>query len=179
MSNEDPGISGKQYIDTVSVGLSDRISSDDDSDNICLQTGEEFSAEFLRDRVASRKFPVITDADQHLPNRLDANIRENSPQLVYEALKHVLGLRRTESDSNSDLLEIASVRGYVDEVDSRAYPNNLNRYQCEHSGFRQASGKFSRQLSGKFSEGNGCDQVNSGPNAPSVYVVESPHCHPY
>ncbi|KAG4908266.1 hypothetical protein JHK86_056750 [Glycine max] len=180
MSNEDHGVSGKQYIDAVSVGLSDRIPSDDDADYICLQTGEEFSAEFLRDRVASRKFPVITDADQHLPNRLDANIRENSPQLVYEDLKHVLGLRRTESDSNSDLLEIASVRGYVDEVDSRAYPNNLNRYQCEHSGFRQASGTFSRQLSGKFSEGNGCDQVNSGPNAPSVYVVESPHsCHPY
>ncbi|KAL5195634.1 Serine/threonine-protein kinase EDR1 [Glycine soja] len=180
MSNEDHGVSGKQYIDAVSVGLSDRIPSDDDADYICLQTGEEFSAEFLRDRVASRKFPVITDADQHLPNRLDANIRENSPQLVYEDLKHVLGLRRTESDSNSDLLEIASVRGYVDEVDGRAYPNNLNRYQCEHSGFRQASGTFSRQLSGKFSEGNGCDQVNSGPNAPSVYVVESPHsCHPY
>ncbi|KAH1139036.1 hypothetical protein AAZX31_10G182200 [Glycine max] len=179
MSNEDPGISGKQYIDTVSVGLSDRISSDDDSDNICLQTGEEFSAEFLRDRVALRRFPVVTNADQHMPNRLDFNIKENNYQLVYEDLKHVLGLRRTESDSNSDLSEIASVRGYAVEVDGRAYPNNLSRYQCEHGGFRQASGKFSRQLSGKFSEGNGCDQVNSGPNAPSVYVVESPHCHPY
>ncbi|TKY51800.1 phosphorylation protein [Spatholobus suberectus] len=180
MSNEEPGISGKQYIDAVSVGLSDGISSDNDVDNICLQTGEEFSAEFLRDRVALRRFPVITDADQRLPNRLDVSIKDNNYELVYEDLKHVLGLRRTDSDSNSDLSEIAFARGYVAEVDNRAHPNNLNRYQCEHGGFRQASGTFCRQLSGKFSEGNGCDEVNSGPNTPSIYVFESPHsCHPH
>ncbi|KAK7391586.1 hypothetical protein VNO78_20003 [Psophocarpus tetragonolobus] len=170
---QDPGISGKQYIDPGT--------SDDDVDNICLQTGEEFSAEFLRDRVASRRFPVIIDSDQRLPSRLDANIKDNNYHLVYEDLKHVLGpLRRTESDNNSNLSDIALARGYVAEVDSRAYPNNLNSYQCEHVGLGQASGTFSGQLSGKFSEGNGCDQINSGPNAPSIYVIESPHsCHPY
>ncbi|RDX58455.1 Serine/threonine-protein kinase EDR1, partial [Mucuna pruriens] len=180
MSIEDPGISGKQYIDVVSVGSSDIISSDTDVGNICLQTGEEFSAEFLRDRVALRRIPVITDADQRLPNRFDVNIKDNNYQLVYEDLQHVLGLRRTDSDCNSDLSDIALTRGYVAEVDNRAYPNNLNRYQYEHGGFRQASGTFSRQVSGKFSEGNSWDQVNSGTNVPSIYAVESPHsCHPH
>lgn len=179
MSNEDPGISGRQYIDVVNVGFSDRISSDNDEDNICLQTGEEFSAEFLRDRVALRKFPAITDADQRLPNRLDVNIKDNNYEMVYEDLKHVLGIKRIESDSNLDLPEISLARGCVAEVDNRAYPNNTNRYQCGHGGFRQASGTVSRQLSGQLSDGHGCDQVNPGPDAPSIYVVESAHSfHP-
>ncbi|KAL2325031.1 hypothetical protein Fmac_024089 [Flemingia macrophylla] len=180
MSNEGPGISGKQYIDALSVGLSGRVSSDNDVDNICLQTGEEFSSEFLRDRVGLRRFPVITDADQRLPKSLDVNIKDNKYELVYEDLKHVLGLSRTESDSNSDLSEIALARGYVAEIENRAYPNNLNRYHCELGNFRQASDTLSKQVSSKFFEGNGCDQVNSGPNTASICVVESPHvCHPH
>ncbi|XP_061337550.1 uncharacterized protein LOC133284531 [Gastrolobium bilobum] len=169
MSNEDPGISGNKY--TVSVGLSDQVPYDNDADNICVQTGEEFSAEFLRDRVALRRFPIIADADQRLPNRLDFNTNYNY-QLVYEDLKHALGLRRMDSDSNSDSSEIALPRGYVAEVDNRAYPNNLSRYQLEHGS--------NRQVSGNFSEGVFCDQVTSGPNAPSIYTIESPSsCHPH
>nr|KYP60733.1 putative serine/threonine-protein kinase DDB-G0267514 [Cajanus cajan] len=155
MNNEGPGISGKHYIDALSVGFSDKISSDNDVDNVCLQTGEEFSSEFLRDRVALRRFPIISDADQHLPKRLDLNIKDNNYELVYEDLKQVLGLRRTDSDNNSDLSDVALARGYATEIDNRAYPNNLNRYHRELGGFRQASDTFSNQVSSKFSEGNG------------------------
>ncbi|XP_020222698.1 uncharacterized protein LOC109805125 isoform X2 [Cajanus cajan] len=180
MNNEGPGISGKHYIDALSVGFSDKISSDNDVDNVCLQTGEEFSSEFLRDRVALRRFPIISDADQHLPKRLDLNIKDNNYELVYEDLKQVLGLRRTDSDNNSDLSDVALARGYATEIDNRAYPNNLNRYHRELGGFRQASDTFSNQVSSKFSEGNGCEQVNSGSNTPSIYVIESPHsCRPH
>ncbi|XP_057427794.1 uncharacterized protein LOC130721080 isoform X2 [Lotus japonicus] len=180
MSNEDPGISGRQYKDTVIFGFTDRIPSDDETDNICLQTGEEFSAEFLRDRVALTRFPVITDADQQrLPNRLDFNVNNNNYQMVYEDLKHVLGLSRENSDSNPDLLETGLARGYGAEIDNRAYPNNLSRYHWEHGGVGQTSGTFSRQLSSKFSDGSSCDQVTPGPNAP-IYAMESPHsCHPH
>jgi len=180
MNNEDPGISGKLYIDGVNFGLGNKVSSVEDEQNICQQTGEEFSAEFLRDRVALRRIPVVTDTDLRLPNRLDVNIKDNNCQLLCEDLKNVLGLRRTDSDSNSDLSEIAFPRGCVGEVDNRSYPNNLNRYQFEHGGIRQVSGTFSRQLSGKFSEGSGSDQINSGPETPSMYGVDSPHSyHPY
>jgi len=181
MSNEDPGISGYQYKGTTSAVFSDRTSSiEDNEDNICLQTGEEFSAEFLRDRVALRRLPVITDAEQDLPNRLDFNTTNNSNnhQLVYEDQNHVLGLGRMGSDSNLDLSEIALARGYVAEVDNRGYHNNLSRYQCEHGLIRQASSVFSSQLSGRFSDGS--DQVSSIPNTPAIYAVESPRsCHPY
>lgn len=179
MSNEAPGTSGEQYKDTVSFGSGDRISSDNDVDNICLQTGEEFSAEFLRDRVALRRFPVTTEADQRIPNRLDFNTNNNY-QLVYEDLKHVLGLRRMDSDSNSDLSEFGLVRGYDGEVDNRAYHNNLSGYQCKNVGIGQVTGTFSRQVSGKFSEGICCDRVTSGLSASPIYVGESPQsCHPY
>ncbi|PNY11597.1 serine/threonine protein kinase [Trifolium pratense] len=206
MSNEDPGISGYQYRGIVNVGFSDITPSDED--NVCHQTGEEFSSEFLRDRVALRKFPVIPDAEQRLPNIL--NFNNNNYQLIYEDQNqnHVLGLGRIDSDNNLDFSEIASSRGYVAEADNRAYHNNLSKYQCElggirqasrafsrqsssrfsdecdqfasgpNSGIRQTSGAFSRQLSSRFSDG--CDQVGSGPNTPSIYAVESPRsCHPY
>ncbi|MCI40466.1 mitogen-activated protein kinase kinase kinase 13-A, partial [Trifolium medium] len=52
-----------------------------------------------------------------------------------------------DSDSNLDLSEIASVRGYVAETDNMAYHNNLSKYQCELGGVRQASRTFSRQSS--------------------------------
>ncbi|WJX13792.1 hypothetical protein P8452_04145 [Trifolium repens] len=177
MSNEDPGISGNNYRGIVSVGFSDiSPSGKDDEDNVCHQTGEEFSSEFLRDRVALRKFPVIPDVEQRLPNIL--NFNNNNFQLVYEDQHHVLGLGRMDSDSNLDLSEIASARGYVAEADNRAYHNNLSKYQCEHGGTRQASSTFSRQSSSRFSDG--CDQVASGPNTPSIYAGESPRsCHPY
>ncbi|XP_058770205.1 uncharacterized protein LOC131643877 isoform X1 [Vicia villosa] len=170
MNNEDPGISGNQY--RVNVGFSDRTPDKDDEDNICLQTGEEFSAEFLRDRVGLRRFPVITDVEQqHMPNRMDFNINiNNNYQPVYEDQKHVLGLGRMNSDSNLDLSDIAFARGYVAEADNRAYHNNLGRYQCEHGGIRQASSVFSRQLSTRLSDG--CDQVASGSNTPHS-------CQPY
>ncbi|OIW01754.1 hypothetical protein TanjilG_03892 [Lupinus angustifolius] len=177
--NEAPGVSGDQYNDTLSFGSGDRISSDNDVDNICLQTGEEFSAEFLRDRVGSRRFPVTPDADQRLPNRLDFNTNNNNYQLVYEDLNHVLGLRRMDSDGNSDLSEFGLAR-YVAEVDNGAYHNNLSGYQCENVGIRQVSGTFSRQVSGKFSEGICCDRVTSGLTAPPIYVFDSPQsCYPY
>ncbi|XP_047168753.1 uncharacterized protein LOC124837438 isoform X1 [Vigna umbellata] len=179
MNNEDPGISGKQYIDAVNFGLGNQISSAEDGHDICYQTGEEFSAEFLRDRVALRRIPVITDTDMRLPNRLDVNINDNNCQLVYEDLKHALGLRRADSDDNSDLSEFAFARGCVGEVDNRTYPNNLNRYQFEQGGIRQVSGTFSKQLSGNFSEGSGGDQVNSGPNTSSMYVDSPQSYHPY
>ena len=177
MSNEDPGISGNQYKGTVSVGFSDRTPSDkDDEDNICLQTGEEFSAEFLRDRVALRRFPFVTDVEQRLPNQLDFNAINCSSNNNNH--QHVLGLGRMDSDSNLDLSEVALARGYVAEVENRAYHNNLSRYPCEHGGSRQASIVFTKQLSSRFSDG--WDQVASGPNTPSMYAVESPRsCHPY
>lgn len=183
MSNEDPNNPGKQCKDTLNVGSSDRIPYDkDEVDNICLQTGEEFSAEFLRDRVALRRFPIINDVEQHLPNNLNfhmnINNNNNNYQMVYEDLKRVPGQERMGSDSNMDLPDNALATSYVTEIDNRAYPNNLSRYHYEHGIIRQASGTFSRQLSSKFS--GGCDQATSGPNTPSIFGVESPlSCHPY
>ncbi|KAL1294877.1 hypothetical protein HN51_055716 [Arachis hypogaea] len=188
MSNEAHGNSGAGHKETVFVGSGERIPSDIDVDNVCILTGEEFSADFLRDRVGFRRLPIITDADQRLPNRTDFNINNNY-QMVHEDLNHGFGLIRSESDCNSDMSEYYVPRGYVAEVDNRTYPNNFNVLHFDPGGSRQVSGqlsrqgsghfsrqgsghfsrqvsgKFTRQLSGKVLEGGCCDRV---------YVVDSP-----
>ncbi|MED6198151.1 hypothetical protein PIB30_063285 [Stylosanthes scabra] len=197
MSNEAHGISGAGHKETVFVGSSERIPSDIDEDNVCILTGEEFSADFLRDRIGFRRFPVITDADQRLPNRTDFN-SNNNYQIVYEDLNHGYGIVRSDSDCNSDLSDHSVPRGYVAEVDNRNYPNNFSRvhfdpgycrqvsgqlsrqgsghFSRQASGHftRQVSGKFTRQLSGKILDGVCCDRVASVANASHIYVVDSP-----
>ncbi|KAI4346128.1 hypothetical protein L6164_013206 [Bauhinia variegata] len=172
MTSEASDTLGQQYKDNMKVGSSDKIPSDSDEDYICSQTGEEFSAEFLRDRTVLRRIPVMTDVDQHQLNRLGYNFNQNH-QLAHEDLTRILNVRRTDSDAKSDLSEFAPATGHV-EAQNWAYPSTLNRNRCEHGGIGH--------LVGNFSEESYCDQVSqgSGQNAIPIYPVESPQsCLPY
>ncbi|KAK4266295.1 hypothetical protein QN277_027240 [Acacia crassicarpa] len=136
MNSEAPG-TPDQWL----KGSNDRILLDSNEDNICSQTGEEFSTDFYRDRFGSRRLNVV-------------------------------GLRRTDSDSNSDLSDVGATAGHVVEPESRAYPNNLNKFQWEHGSIGQRSGKFTEEVY--------LDTISSGPTAPPVYAAESPQsCRPY
>jgi hypothetical protein len=56
MTSEAPSISSQQFFkDTVYVLSSGRIVAEKNENNICIQTSEEFSIKFLRDRVALRR----------------------------------------------------------------------------------------------------------------------------
>ncbi|CAA7054060.1 unnamed protein product [Microthlaspi erraticum] len=74
--------------------------NNDLEDNICSQTGEEFSNEFLRDFGAQRRAQVD-------------NNHMNRQHLVYEDFHRILGLQRVESNMSEGF---ASSNGYLAEA---------------------------------------------------------------
>uniref|UniRef100_A0A5B7BJ31 Protein kinase domain-containing protein n=1 Tax=Davidia involucrata TaxID=16924 RepID=A0A5B7BJ31_DAVIN len=162
MTSEVPGTSGRQFNnDSATVVPSDEFFADKRVHNISVQTGEEFSAEFLRDRVTPRKAPIITDMDQRQPNMVRYNFIQN-PQLVYEDLTGLLGITKRDSESGVDLSPTG--KGYAADMGSR--------YHKEIGASGQQPGKFSDEINS--------DRAASGPTGPPFYVSDSPHSHqPY
>jgi hypothetical protein len=98
MTSEAPSTSGQQFFkDTAYVLSSGRIAAERNENDICIQTSEEFSTEFLRDHVALRRLPMISEGEQHQPKRLGYKFNQNH-QLVYEDLTGILGMQRFDSE---------------------------------------------------------------------------------
>ncbi|KAE8677573.1 Detected protein of unknown function [Hibiscus syriacus] len=88
---------GKEMVDS-----SDRGSTDGDTDNICVQTGEEFSTEFLKHTGALRRIAVTMDADYSRSRLAGFNNNQNCHQ-VYKDLKGIPEFRRKESEYGSNV----------------------------------------------------------------------------
>lgn len=132
-----------------------------------VQTGEEFSTEFLQDRIAQRGLaPVVTGVDQRQSKRVGFNFNQNNPQLVYEDLTGILGLRRLDSEGSSEFSDFVPAGiGYVPDLEKNVFPTgNISRH---YGGLR-------RQLSGKFADEGNRDWVIPRSNTPPLYVGESP-----
>ncbi|CAL2225622.1 unnamed protein product [Prunus armeniaca] len=175
MTSEAPGTSRQQFCkDTINHDRSNKSAADDNENNICAQTGEEFSAEFLQDRISQRRLaPVVTGVDQRQSKRVGFNLNKNH-KLVYEDLAGVVGLRRTDSDCSSEFSDFspAAATGFVVDIEKNVYPSNISRYHWEYGAIGQASGKFSDEVN--------CDRVIGKPTTPPLYVLESPQSyHPY
>ncbi|XP_010475135.1 PREDICTED: uncharacterized protein LOC104754612 [Camelina sativa] len=67
--------------------------SNNHEDNICAQTGEEFSNEFLRDFGAQRR----------VQGGVSRNVEGNNRHLVYEDFNRILGLQRVESNMSEGI----------------------------------------------------------------------------
>lgn len=78
--------------------------------NISVQTGEEFSIEFLQDRAVQRQVPSASDKAQNHEKKNGRNSNLNH-QMGYEELNRILGLQRMDSECGSDITEFASARG--------------------------------------------------------------------
>ncbi|KAL6191883.1 hypothetical protein ACLB2K_038272 [Fragaria x ananassa] len=172
MTSEVRGTSGPQFrTDATNHVLSDRSGGDRDEDIICVQTGEEFSTEFLQDRIAQRRLaPVVTGTvDQHQSKRVGFNLTQNNP-FVSEDLNAVLGLRRIDSDGSSVFSDFVTAgTGYVPDLEKNVFPSsNISR---NYGGLR-------RQLSGKLADD--VTRVIPRSNTPPLYVGESPQSYsPY
>lgn len=146
----------------------DRTTLNRNVNNISLQTGEEFAAEFLQDRAALRRLPsVITNVNQHSPRRVGCNLNAKNHQLGYEDHTGNFGLRRMDSD------DFVPSPGYVADVNHKGYPSNISRYYWEYGGAGQVSSKV-------YDEKNrNC--VFAGQTSPHHhYAIESPRLyHPY
>ncbi|XP_015887516.3 uncharacterized protein LOC107422567 [Ziziphus jujuba] len=169
------GTSSQQfYKDTPNVVSNNRAAADRDVDNFCIQTGEEFSTEFLQDRAGLRRLaPVMTNVNQRLPTRSGLNYNQNHQQLAYEDLSGILGLRRVDSECSSEVSDFVHGSGYFPaEVDYKVHPNNINRYHWEY-------GAAIGQVPSKHVDNR--DRVPPVlPTAPPFYVLDSPQAyHPY
>lgn len=162
MTSEAPCTPNQEsYEDTTNV-------VDRNVNNICLQTGEEFSTEFLQDPSSLRRLPSIkNDVDHRLPKRVAFNFNQNQ-QLVYEDLTGILGLERMNSESSSEVSDYVPVASFLSEMDYKVHPNNLIIYNKRDYGATE------------HVSGNLCDETNlvrvtpTIPTTPPVYIVESP-----
>ncbi|KAK3022866.1 hypothetical protein RJ639_045956 [Escallonia herrerae] len=129
MTSKVPGTLGQQFNNDAIPSY--RFYEDKRVLNISVQTGEEFSPEFLRDRVTPRKDPFVNDINHHQQKKVEFNINQNQ-QLVYEDLSGLLGIRRNDSESGTFLSDFSPAEGYAREVENKAYPDFISQY---HQGY--------------------------------------------
>lgn len=132
--------------------------------NFSVRTGEEFSMEFLQDRFSARRVPTVPDMAQKREKKVVLNYDQNG-QLVYEDLTGILGLRRIDSESASEVSEYASAKGSVKEIENGAYVNKSSKYDQEDGD----TGHGSRKAFGVVNS----DQAGPLPMPPPK--SESPH----
>ncbi|KAK1591953.1 hypothetical protein Q3G72_016560 [Acer saccharum] len=180
-SESPPAASGKQfYRDKANAVSGNRAAVEKSKNSVCAQTGEEFSSEFLRDRVAIRRVQVRNDGD-HRPqtSRVGYNFNQNH-QMVYEDLNGILGLRRKDSECSAEGSDFVSATGgYVAEVENKVYPDHWSRFQRQYGAIGQTSSKLPDEIF--------CDQVITEPMASPhepmaspLYVMDSPQSyHPF
>ncbi|XP_059626136.1 uncharacterized protein LOC132269113 [Cornus florida] len=113
MASEAPGPSGQRIQqESPSVVSNDGISVGRNVNNISLQTGEEFSREFLQDHFLPRKLSAVPDMAQNHENKVALNNK-----LGYEELTRILGLKRMDSD----VTEFPSATGSTAESENGAF----------------------------------------------------------
>ncbi|KAK9183297.1 hypothetical protein WN944_026448 [Citrus x changshan-huyou] len=139
MTREDPSASGQPLCrDRRNVVSINRVDPERSVNNVCLQTGEEFFSEFLRDRVAARRITVMNDGKYLQPIQAGVNINQNH-QVVCEDLNGIVGLRRMANEGNANASDFAGTFGYALEAKKNNYPDNLSRCQLQYGAIGQNS----------------------------------------
>ncbi|XP_042478436.1 uncharacterized protein LOC122059610 [Macadamia integrifolia] len=170
MTSEAPHPSGKRIQqDSSSVVTGDGLPTGKRVHNISVQTGEEFSLEFLQDRGAPRRVPIMHDSGEDNTDRGGINFNQNY-QLRYEDLTGILGLRRIDSGCGSEASDYSSGKGRAAEVENKVYFDQASRYHKEVNGSGQRSEKSSDEMD--------FDRVSRGPIPPPLPFSESPQAYP-
>ncbi|KAF2285633.1 hypothetical protein GH714_006092 [Hevea brasiliensis] len=130
MTRETPDNSGQHfYGDMTKVVSGNGAAEDRNVNNICAQTGEEFSTEFLRDRIALRRV-----ADQNQLTQVVSNYNQKH-QVFYEDLSSIHESHRKGSEYNA--LDFVPRTGYAVEVESRQFWKVLSgkmKFLCSFGG---------------------------------------------
>ncbi|XP_077252657.1 RAF-like serine/threonine-protein kinase 20 [Tasmannia lanceolata] len=100
------------------------------SNNVSMQTGEEFSLEFLHDRFTPRRAFGRPDIDQDYAIRGGLNFNQN--HVGYENLSAILGLTRTESECSSDVTNFALGTGKVEDKGCSNKASNVHKETRRH-----------------------------------------------
>ncbi|XP_056168668.1 uncharacterized protein LOC115694020 isoform X2 [Syzygium oleosum] len=112
--------------------------ADENFGDICSQTGEEFSVEFLRDRMGVRRIHVIPNADHFLPQSPSFNFLKDQHVVCEEAsgpLRHARG----NSYGNSDFSNVLAKPMPGPYMESPTHLDYGARPQGEYDFFGQRS----------------------------------------
>ncbi|WRX10051.1 PB1 domain - like 1 [Theobroma cacao] len=138
------------------------------NNNISVQTGEEFSMEFLQECVGTRAILAIPDGVQIHEKRVGFNQNQNH-QLGYQDLARILGLKRMDSECASEISDFASAKGSFKGSENGSCIEKSSRYQKEDGDIGQVSRKGFGELNCDKSHPNGF-----GPTTPRIYAGDSP-----
>eukprot|EP00257_Ricinus_communis_P017497 XP_015575946.1 dual specificity protein kinase splB [Ricinus communis] len=135
--------------------------------NLSMQTGEEFSMEFLQDRVATGGVSPLIGTVQTFENGIGRNHDDRNHQRGYEDLANILGLRRMDSECTDDFSDFVSAKGSLKETESGFYVDKLNKLKMEDNDTVHRSGKG-------FGNLDSDRRAGLGTSASAVNVLESP-----
>ncbi|XP_043703299.1 uncharacterized protein LOC122653512 [Telopea speciosissima] len=170
MTSEAPHPSGKRIQqESSSVVTGDGLPTGKRVHNISVQTGEEFSLEFLQDRGAPRRVPIVHDSGEDNTNRGGLNFNQNY-QLRYEDLTGIIGLRRFDSGCGSEASDYNSGKGQAAEIENKVYFDKVSRYHKEANGSGQRSAKSYDEMD--------FDRISQGPIHPPFPISESSQVYP-
>ncbi|GMJ01833.1 hypothetical protein like AT1G04700 [Hibiscus trionum] len=141
-------------------------STDGDTNNICVQTGEEFSTEFLKHTGPLRRIAVTMDADHTHPRQAGFNNNPNCQQ-VYKDLLGIPELRRKESEYSSNVPNYVSGTGRPCLTEIETYHDQFSRYNWPIGG-------FDGQKLVQHSDVSCIDPLSPRPTVSPMCVVESP-----
>lgn len=165
MTSEAPGPSG-QWIQLESSYVVPNTVKDVHT-NVSVRTGEEFSVEFLQDRTAARGIPAMTNTVQNNEMMVGQHYNQNN-QMRYEDLARILGLKRMDSESASDISDIGSTKGSLKEMENGAFGDKVSRYRKEDADSKHGERKA-------FGELNGDRAAGLVSTSPPTHVIE-PSC---
>ncbi|XP_050365535.1 uncharacterized protein LOC126784080 [Argentina anserina] len=132
--------------------------------NVSVQTGEEFSLEFLQGAV--RRVHSVLDAGQSCEMRAGEEYNQNCTAADQD-FSGVLGLRRMNSECASDTSEFVSANVSFKEIENEANVDRLSRHNVKEVN----GGEVSKKAFGELNS----DQAGIRPTAPLVNMAESPH----
>uniref|UniRef100_A0A803MLL6 Protein kinase domain-containing protein n=1 Tax=Chenopodium quinoa TaxID=63459 RepID=A0A803MLL6_CHEQI len=139
------------------------------SNYVSVQTGEEFSSEFIRDRLTPKVVPPGLPMVQNQEIRGGFN-NEHDRQMGYEDLARILGIRRVDSECSSEVSEFASAQGCPPEVDH--WTRAERRCHIDDSANSQGVWEDTGVLN--------FDQGNLGARVPPITIPHSPRSYnPY
>ncbi|XP_073299724.1 uncharacterized protein [Primulina huaijiensis] len=81
--------------------------------NVSVQTGEEFSPEFLRDRVMSRRNPFVNEVDCNTKNKQCLDVSQNQHHLAYEDVTGHPGSRTSDGSFSGKMKFLCSFSGRI------------------------------------------------------------------
>ncbi|XP_047309270.1 uncharacterized protein LOC124912669 [Impatiens glandulifera] len=141
MANEVPGTSSQKYMNNLAaaaqnVAQVEDFFSDKGVHNISLQTGEEFSTEFLRDRVLPRRAPVMANPNELNHHQQHMRAGGFNQALSYEDLTVIQGIRRRDSENSSSN---RNGLGVELEPGSSAHSEITNRYYRDYGRTEQTT----------------------------------------